>query len=165
MFLRVSLAPDCLPCPTALELPSNPSQGPDFDLLPGVLSGKESAWKAAFFVCAALEGVQDLPPFFVTISIDAEYEQVRLRKIVENTSDLLPLLYAFPASRVWLRYSYARIRFAQFSEHGLEQWLQDKSIIYFILGDDNDVHADGFRDSLEFADAKTSSSSGSGCMK
>ena len=80
---------------------------------------------------------------------------------------LLPLLHAFPAGGVRsCHFADPHIRFAQlYRNMASEQRFQDKSIIGFVFGDDNDIHADGLADLLGFESANTSPSSRSGCMK
>ena len=100
MLLRVAFVPNCLPSPVASEPPLNPGESPDLNFLPGVFGGKEASRRAELSVRLAFQVVQDLPSLFMAVSIDAEHEQVGQREIVENPADLLPLLHAFPASRV-----------------------------------------------------------------
>lgn len=71
-LLGIALGPDRVPGPFRIDLPPDPGQRPDLDLLVG-LNGEESpALRFENSVCPGLKPVENAASLLVSVSIDAE---------------------------------------------------------------------------------------------
>jgi hypothetical protein len=87
-FFRVALASDRIPGPLRLELPVDPGEGPDLDLLPGVF-GEEETWSRQELADLTLEVVKSFTAVRVAVSVHAEYEQIGCREIGDHRQDVV----------------------------------------------------------------------------